>query len=116
MSLGELERASGVGKGYLWELERGSKANPSIEILQKIARAFGVPASELLGEQPAEPAVAESALPAGLREFLRDAEKAGAPVPPEDVAMLQQIRHRGRRPRTSADWALLYDFIRRLVR
>jgi len=49
MSLGDLERASGVGKGYLWELETETKANPSVDILQKIARAFEVPASRLIG-------------------------------------------------------------------
>jgi hypothetical protein len=47
----------------------------------------------------------------GLQAFLAKAE-----VPAEDVEMLLRIRYRGRQPRTPEDWALLYDFTRRLVR
>jgi XRE family transcriptional regulator of biofilm formation len=115
MSLGDLEKASGVGKGYIWELEQGAKDNPSVEIIQKISRALDVPASKLLGEPAAGQATAD-ALPRGLKEFLEKAETSGTPVPAEDISMLQQIRYRGKRPRSAEDWALLYDFIRHIVR
>lgn len=115
MSLGDLERASGVGKGYLWELETETKANPSVDILQKIARALEVPASRLIGE-PEAAAVPTAGLPRGLKEFMANAERNGSPLTSDEIAMLRQIQYRGRRPRSAEDWALLYDVIRRIVK
>lgn len=50
MSLGELERTSGVTKGYLSQLERGEASNPSIEAIKKIANGLGVHVSDILYE------------------------------------------------------------------
>jgi transcriptional regulator with XRE-family HTH domain len=38
-----------VSQGYLSDLEAGEKKNPGIETLRKIAKALGVPVTELLG-------------------------------------------------------------------
>ena len=70
MSLGKLEEASGVSKGYLSQLERGEATNPSVDAAQKIALGLGVHVSELLGEQ--QPAMGHQKLPKGLKEFLRN--------------------------------------------
>ena len=48
MGLRELAKKAKVPPGYLAELEAGKKKNPSLEVLQRIARALGVPVSELL--------------------------------------------------------------------
>jgi transcriptional regulator with XRE-family HTH domain len=114
MSLGDLETASGVSKGYLSQLERGEATNPSVDAAQKIAVGLGVHVSELLGEQP--PAAGPHKLPKGLKEFLNKAAAAGSPLPDQDVSMLLGIRYRGRRPKSAEDWALLYDLIRRIVK
>lgn len=53
----QLARRSGVSQGYIAKLEPSSrpgqrksirKANPSVSILKKLARALGVPVAELL--------------------------------------------------------------------
>jgi len=114
MSLFELEKASGVGRGYIWELEKEAKDNPSIDILQKIARGLDVPVSKLIGEPRAESG-ASAQEPPGFKEFLEKEASAGTPVPPEDIEWLRPIMYRGRRPRTADDWSLLYELVKRLV-
>jgi transcriptional regulator with XRE-family HTH domain len=44
-----LARRAKVSRSYLAAIEAGHKKNPSLVILQKIAKALGVPAAELLG-------------------------------------------------------------------
>jgi transcriptional regulator with XRE-family HTH domain len=46
----QLHRAkkSGVAQGYISALEAGEKKNPGIEVLKRLARALGVPVTELL--------------------------------------------------------------------
>ncbi len=114
MTLGDLERASGVSKGYLSQLERGEASNPTIDIVAKISQGLGVPVSELLGEV-ALPDPGAARLPAGLREFLEQAATRGAYVAEDDVRMLLGIRYRGKQPRTAEDWAFLYETIKRII-
>jgi len=45
----ELVKRAGVAQAYLSELEAGHKKNPGIETLKKLAKALGVPVTELLG-------------------------------------------------------------------
>jgi len=46
--LRELAKKAKVPPGYLAELEAGKKKNPSLEVLQRLAKALGVPVTELL--------------------------------------------------------------------
>jgi transcriptional regulator with XRE-family HTH domain len=48
LSQAALAKRSGVAQGYISEVEAGEKKNPGIETLRKIARALGVPVTELL--------------------------------------------------------------------
>lgn len=48
MGLRELAKKAKVPPGYLSELERGEKTNPSAAIVQRLAKALGVPVTELL--------------------------------------------------------------------
>jgi transcriptional regulator with XRE-family HTH domain len=48
MGLRELARKAKVPPGYLAELEAGKKRNPSLDVLKRLARALGVPVTELL--------------------------------------------------------------------
>ena len=45
----ELAKRAHVGRTYIVKLESGDKKNPSLDILQKLAKALGVPVAELLG-------------------------------------------------------------------
>ena len=39
----------GVSQTYIAKLESGDKANPTIALLKRLAKALGVPVTELLG-------------------------------------------------------------------
>jgi XRE family transcriptional regulator, master regulator for biofilm formation len=43
-----LAKKANVAQGYISLLEAGEERNPSIAIVKKIAKALGVPATELL--------------------------------------------------------------------
>jgi transcriptional regulator with XRE-family HTH domain len=45
----ELAKRAKVAQAYISEMEAGQKKNPGIETLQKLAKALGVPVTELLG-------------------------------------------------------------------
>jgi len=52
-SLQQVADEVGASKNHIWDLETGKSRNPSIELLTKIAKCFGVSVSELIGENPA---------------------------------------------------------------
>ena len=45
----DLANKAKVGRTYIVKLETGDKKNPSLDILKKLAKALGVPVTELLG-------------------------------------------------------------------
>lgn len=47
MTLEELSELSGVSTGYLCHLEKGTRKNPSIEVMEKIAKALNTNAYEI---------------------------------------------------------------------
>ena len=47
MNLDELAKKVGISVGYLCHLEIGSRANPSIQIMEKIATALGKNVAEI---------------------------------------------------------------------
>ena len=48
MTQRDLAAKANVTQGYVAQLEMGVKKNPSLEILKRIAKALGVPVTELL--------------------------------------------------------------------
>jgi len=47
MTLVKLSELSGVSVGYLCHLEKGTRKNPSIEIMEKISKALNKPITEI---------------------------------------------------------------------
>ncbi len=47
MTLVKLSELSGVSVGYLCHLEKGSRKNPSIEIMEKISKALNKSITEI---------------------------------------------------------------------
>lgn len=45
----DLATKAKVERTYIVKLESGDKKNPSLDILKKLAKALGVPVTELLG-------------------------------------------------------------------
>jgi transcriptional regulator with XRE-family HTH domain len=48
MTQRDLATKAKVTQGYVAQLEMGMKKNPSLEILRRLAKALGVPVTELL--------------------------------------------------------------------
>lgn len=108
-----LAEAADLSKGYLWQLENGKEPNPSLGVLTKIAKALGTTVADLLG-QPAVRARQElpETLPQGLKEFLDDQRRKGAPVREDIVRALAQLKARGS---SKHDWEYLYRFLRQAL-
>jgi XRE family transcriptional regulator of biofilm formation len=49
MTQRDLAREAQVTPGYIAQLEMGIRRNPSLKVLKKLAKALGVPVTELLG-------------------------------------------------------------------
>jgi transcriptional regulator with XRE-family HTH domain len=53
-SLQTVADAIGASKAHIWELEKGTATNPSIELVRKLANHFEVSIASLVGEKPDE--------------------------------------------------------------
>jgi len=52
LSLQEVADAVGASKAHIWDLEKNRAKNPSIELLTKLAKCFGVSVADIIGENP----------------------------------------------------------------
>jgi len=50
ISLGKLASLAGISQGYLCHLEKGSRTNPSIEVMNNISNALGKSIAEVFFE------------------------------------------------------------------
>lgn len=55
VSLQHVADAVGVSKAHIWELEKGRSANPSFDLVQKLATFFCVTPEELTGRAAVPP-------------------------------------------------------------
>ena len=69
MSLQDVATAIGVSKAHVFNLEKGATANPSMELVVKLATLFRVRVSDLVGDNP-----------------------EGEDQPPEMVAMFRDLK------------------------
>ena len=112
-SSGQLAKAAGVSRGYLWQLETGGKDRPSVEYLERIAKALGVGVTELMSASVQEALLND--LPAGLRAFIDESgQKYG--ITESDIDVLRHIHFRGDQPDNPEDWELLFLFLRKWSR
>src|SRR6266478_3946793 len=72
ISLTELADRAGISKGYLWQLLHGEQPNPSLDILEKIARALETTVGEVLGQKIVGKQAPQlpSEIPQDLQRFL----------------------------------------------
>lgn len=49
-SLQHVADSVGISKAHIWELEKGRSKNPSFDLIQKLAKHFGVSIDELVGK------------------------------------------------------------------
>lgn len=50
LSLQKAADRIGVSKAHIWELERGESANPSLNLIERMATAYGVSIATLIGD------------------------------------------------------------------
>ena len=51
-SLQQVADEVGASKAHIWDLETGKSKNPSIDLLTKLAKCFGVSVADLIGRIP----------------------------------------------------------------
>lgn len=51
-SLQDVADAVGISKAHVWNLEKGTTVNPSMELVVKLADLFRVRVADLVGENP----------------------------------------------------------------
>lgn len=112
LGLSVLAERSGLSKGYLSELETSEEANPTLDVLMRIAKALDLTIADLVEAPRARPSSPAGNLPDGLRQFVRDRQKAGKPLEQETVLWLAGARFRGKKPVTKEDFAYLYRSLR----
>ncbi len=102
MSLDQLASKAEISRAYLWKLEKKPDANPSIDLVEKLAKALEVAPAELLDDQSAAVGGGPS-IPQALKELQN---RRG--LTRQEVEDLARIQFRGRRPTTADDWELIY--------
>ena len=113
MSQPVLAATAGVSKGYIYMLESGEVANPSLDVLHKIANALDSTIAELI-DQPRIAAVEDQPeIPDSLLKFARQRKRAGEALSEDDILNLARTKFRGKRPETVEDWAYVYEFFKR---
>lgn len=105
LSLAELADATGVSKTYLVRLESDPGANPSLDVLRRIAEALDLTVADLVGARAVQFDAEDALIPSSLRAFADEVRLSD-----RELRMLASIRWRkGDEPRTSARWRYVLD-------
>jgi transcriptional regulator with XRE-family HTH domain len=121
LSQEELAEAAGINRTYLSQLENGH-SSPTLDVLERIARALDVPISALIADsraahepQPLYETASDEIIYPGLREFLEDERARLLMNPsPDEIALLKSIRFLNRfSPSKDLFIEVLLDYRRR---
>lgn len=117
LTLPDLATRAGVSKAFLWEIESGKSKRPGAEVLLKVADALGITIAHLLGRETDEGGVrlVEPQINEGLRAFINERKRQGAPLEPDEVKSLSFVQLKGGRPTTKEQWALVYGMLREMT-
>jgi transcriptional regulator with XRE-family HTH domain len=115
LSLSELARESEISKGLLHKIENQEGANPGLDTLRKIARAFQITVGELIGN---EIVVNVRQLPTERPEWLTkltDNLRRAGREPDEDLleALYVLQNRKGQERSSDDDWLYLYQTLER---
>jgi transcriptional regulator with XRE-family HTH domain len=113
LSLPDLADKAGISKSVLFQLETRDAPNPSLETLQKIAKALGVTLAALLEKSSvrAKRGVLPDRIDNALKEMIGDLRKQKLPVNEAALDALYVLQERDGAPKTAKDWRWLYDAI-----
>lgn len=108
LSLAQLATMTGVSKTYLLKLETGKDANPSLEVLRRIAEALDLTVADLVGAPPLRGVPDDYDVPSTLKAF---ADEVG--LSRHEVETLASIKwRRAEQPRTPDRWRYIYDSLK----
>ena len=111
LTLKDLSQDADLSVPYLSDLERGV-VNPSIETLQKVAKAYNMKVQDLFtGVEDMEASTHET-YPEGFLAFLQDSEYRDE-LDEDWKNLLMKINYRGQRPSSKREWVELYLNLRR---
>ena len=113
LSLPDLADKAGISKSVLFQLETSEAPNPSLETLQKIAKALGVTLAVLLekGGVKAKRGVLPDRIDDALKEMIASLAKQNIATNEAALDALYVLQEREGAPKTAADWRWLYDTI-----
>ena len=108
LSQAQLAAATGLSKTYIVRLETDSSANPSLEVLGRLAEALDMTIADLIGTPRLQFELNEAAIPVSLKRYAAEVQ-----LPRTELRTLASIRwRRGEEPQTSKRW----DYIRQQLR
>jgi transcriptional regulator with XRE-family HTH domain len=113
LSLPDLAEKAGISKSVLFQLENAEDPNPSLETLQKVAKALGVTLAALLekGGVKAKRGVLPDRIDDALKEMIGSLGKQNIAINPAALDALYVLQEREGAPKTAEDWRWLYDTI-----
>lgn len=115
-----LARDAGISVAYLSKIEQND-ANPTIDVLERIAGALGVPVADLalfIGSKKSNLSTNFDDMPESLKSFINEySSKFPAELSdPEFHRALSGIRLRGRYPVDSNEWLQIFMSIRNVLK
>jgi len=115
INLPELAEKANISKAFLSELENDDEANPSLDSLNKVAKALGVTLATLLERESTKARrIIPEELEPSLKEFIIENNAKGETL---DEGILQALyvlqQRRGEAKKTKESWRWLYESIRR---
>jgi transcriptional regulator with XRE-family HTH domain len=118
-SLPDLAEKADVSKGFLFQIEsEEAKANPSLETLNKIARALGITLANLLEKESIQARqIVPEEVNLGLKEFIKERHAQNLPIDEKILQALYVLQERkGQAKKTKEDWKWLYGSIEHAVK
>ena len=113
LTLKKLRQHADLSVPYLSDLERGI-VNPSIETLQKIAKAYNITVRDLFSGVENLGGSTHVTYPKEFEAFLKDPEYSQE-ISDDWKELLMRINLRGKRPSSKREWVELYLHLRRIL-
>ena len=114
LTLKDLGELADLSVPYLSGMER-SVVNPSVETLQKVAKAYNMTVQNLFSGVEELGESTHATYPAGFESFLMDFESSYEIISDDWKELLLKINFRGRRPSSQTEWLELYLSLRRIL-
>lgn len=112
-TLKDLSQLANLSVPYLSDVERGV-VNPSVDTLQKIAKAYNMTVKELLNEVEELGELVYTTYPQGFEEFIKDPEYSYE-INDDWKELLMKINFRGKQPSNKREWIEVYLSLRRIL-